>query len=472
MGLPFAEFLQTYCGSVKDIPIAKIAKVERNPDRSKHLETAKATVLGIELDFVNLRSEEYAEDSRIPTQIAFGTPLQDALRRDITINALFYNVHSRSVEDLTEKGLQDLKDGIIRTPLSPKETFMDDPLRIVRCIRFSSRFGFTMVPELQAAAKDGEIQHALRTKISRERIGEELDKMMKGRDPLLAIKLISELGLYSSIFYIPPAVAKSFSAPVGPASSALAAACVLHTLTHRDVSRRPTLPPLHPVLSAAAFHEPSTLPRLYLACALTPYRSITYEDAKQKPRSGVEGAIREGTKLGVQNHYLDGVTALFEAADILKNPTTGGDNERARMGKINPLKSVHASNKGAFWATSMLFSLVQELVPFWHVDREDIDVEEATKRIEAYNAFITRAEALDLLATAHAKALLDGNDIVRVLETSQRGPWTGEVLERVVEWQLANPERTKEQCEQWLREERTAGRIVIAQPTQAKKSRN
>lgn len=69
MGLPFAEQLQTYLQSVKGISLAKIAKVERNPDRSKHLETAKATVLDIELDFVNLRSEEYAEDSRIPTQV-------------------------------------------------------------------------------------------------------------------------------------------------------------------------------------------------------------------------------------------------------------------------------------------------------------------------------------------------------------------------------------------------------------------
>ena len=69
MGLTFAEKLQTYCKSVKDIPIAKIAKVERNPDRSKHLETAKATVLDVEIDFVNLRSEEYAGDSRIPTQV-------------------------------------------------------------------------------------------------------------------------------------------------------------------------------------------------------------------------------------------------------------------------------------------------------------------------------------------------------------------------------------------------------------------
>jgi tRNA nucleotidyltransferase (CCA-adding enzyme) len=120
MGVTFAEQFQQYCRSVKGVPVDKISKVERNPDRSKHLETAKATVLDIELDFVNLRSEEYAADSRIPTQIvstllnqshlfvltchqAFGTPLEDALRRDITINALFYNVHSRAVEDHTEK---------------------------------------------------------------------------------------------------------------------------------------------------------------------------------------------------------------------------------------------------------------------------------------------------------------------------------------------------------------------------------
>lgn len=69
MGVTFAEQFQEYCRSVKGVPVDKISKVERNPDRSKHLETAKATVLDIELDFVNLRSEEYAEDSRIPTQI-------------------------------------------------------------------------------------------------------------------------------------------------------------------------------------------------------------------------------------------------------------------------------------------------------------------------------------------------------------------------------------------------------------------
>lgn len=106
---------------------------------------------------------------------SFGTPLQDALRRDLTINALFYNVHSREVEDFTGQvsfradveiyiaqrgfqGLEDIRNGIIRTPLPPRETFLDDPLRVLRCIRFASRLGFDIVPEIEKAAKDAAIQ--------------------------------------------------------------------------------------------------------------------------------------------------------------------------------------------------------------------------------------------------------------------------------------------------------------------------
>lgn len=122
MGLPFAEHLVDFVGNEKKLPVKSVSKVESNPDQSKHLETAKTKVLDTELDFVNLRSEEYAEGSRIPTEVVtlslmyviegnndiifretFGTPLQDALRRDTTINALFYNVHTRSVEDHTGK---------------------------------------------------------------------------------------------------------------------------------------------------------------------------------------------------------------------------------------------------------------------------------------------------------------------------------------------------------------------------------
>lgn len=81
-------------------------------------------IRGLWVDLVNLRSEEYAHNSRIPT-MTFGTPEQDALRRDFTINSLFYNINEGLVEDLTGRGIADMKQGIIRTPLPPRETFLD-----------------------------------------------------------------------------------------------------------------------------------------------------------------------------------------------------------------------------------------------------------------------------------------------------------------------------------------------------------
>ncbi|KAI0090034.1 hypothetical protein BDY19DRAFT_1003804 [Irpex rosettiformis] len=467
MGLAFAEKFRDYCNSLDGVLIEKIAKVEKNPDRSKHLETAKAKVLDIELDFVNLRSEEYSEDSRIPTQVAFGTPLQDALRRDITINALFYNVHSREVEDHTGKGLEDLKNGIVRTPLAPRETFMDDPLRVLRCVRFASRFGFSLVPELQAAAKDADIQFALRTKISRERVGEELDKMMKGkrRNPLLSIQIINDLSLSTSIFDIPTAITSKFSGLPGQPSLGLAAASILNILAESESS---FLVPLHPTLKASFRHELSTPPRLYLASILTPYRHITYEGIKGRMHSAPEAAIRDAVKLGVQNHYLDGIPALFMSADLLQNPQIGGEKERVRMGLLLRDKHVHNPYTGSYWASSLLFSLVQELVPLWDGNTKLFDEKAVSDRIEVYNTFVARAEELNLHEAVDANPLLNGKVVVELLEAGKPGPWLSKVLADVVEWQLEYPDGTKDDCEQWLKAAHSAGKISFAVgPTRA-----
>lgn len=130
--------------------------------------------------------------------------MEDALRRDTTINSLFYNVHTRQVEDWTElvrplvdlhhrrryisdsfssilQGLSDLEKGIIRTPLPPRSTFDDDPLRIIRCVRFASRYGFELHEDIVEALKDEEIKKALRERISRERVGIEVEKMFGGQ---------------------------------------------------------------------------------------------------------------------------------------------------------------------------------------------------------------------------------------------------------------------------------------------------
>mmetsp|Transcript_98066 Transcript_98066/g.134868 ORF Transcript_98066/g.134868 Transcript_98066/m.134868 type:complete len:159 (+) Transcript_98066:183-659(+) len=123
----------------------KFGVIKSNSDKSKHLETATIKVEGVFIDLVNLRSECYSEDSRVPT-IDIGTPEQDAYRRDLTINSLFYNINESQVEDFTKMGVQDLHNKFIRTPLEPLQTFLDDPLRLLRTIRFANRFEFEIDP--------------------------------------------------------------------------------------------------------------------------------------------------------------------------------------------------------------------------------------------------------------------------------------------------------------------------------------
>lgn len=159
--------------------IGSLHKIEKNPEKSKNLETATVKIFGLDVDFVNLRTETYVEDSRNP-QMEFGTAEEDALRRDATVNALFYNIHTEEVEDFVG-GLKDMDAGIIRTPLEPFQTFMDDPLRVLRLVRFASRLGFTIEPGVKESMGNESVLKALLLKISRERVGIELEKMLQGR---------------------------------------------------------------------------------------------------------------------------------------------------------------------------------------------------------------------------------------------------------------------------------------------------
>jgi len=179
-----------------------IGVIQCNPDQSKHLETARMLILDIWIDFVNLRSETYAENSRIPT-MEVGTAKADAYRRDLTINSLFFNINNNSVEDLTGRGIEDLKKGLIVTPLPAKATFLDDPLRVLRAIRFAARFNFTLAEDLKEAASDERVKSELGSKISRERIGHEIDLMMSDKHPVKAMYDIRDLGLFYVVFSFP-----------------------------------------------------------------------------------------------------------------------------------------------------------------------------------------------------------------------------------------------------------------------------
>eukprot|EP00892_Ulva_mutabilis_P012671 jgi/Ulvmu1/9777/UM056_0017.1 len=200
-GKEFAEKVQEY-QTAQGCEASGMGVIPANPDQSKHLETATLRLHGLSIDMVHLRSETYTEHSRIPT-IEVGTPIQDAERRDFTINTLFYNLNTGEVEDYTGRGLQDMKEGIIRTPLEPKVTFMDDPLRVLRAVRFASRYRFTMVDDLKAAAASEEVKVALDRKIARERIGVEMAGCFDGPRPLLSVEYLLELGIFSIVFEAP-----------------------------------------------------------------------------------------------------------------------------------------------------------------------------------------------------------------------------------------------------------------------------
>jgi len=164
---------------------------------------------------------------------------------------------------------------------------------------------------------------------------------MKGRDPLHAIQLIRELGLYASIFWTSPTVLESFSSlPTDPLQG-LIAATILQTL----VTTPSPLPAIHPLLAQHFTLHPSTRPRLFLASALTPFKGITYRDVKEKIHPAVEAVLRDGCKLGSQNNYLSGIPTLFSAAELLENPTLEGDKFKRRPERVaiggNPTQRIY-----------------------------------------------------------------------------------------------------------------------------------
>ncbi|QRW00710.1 tRNA nucleotidyltransferase [Ceratobasidium sp. AG-Ba] len=462
MGVPFAEKLQAYMISQNIIPkpdpkgnsrSGTVATIGKNPEQSKHLETARMTVLGHEVDFVNLRSETYAEDSRIPI-MKIGTPLEDALRRDITINALFYNIHTRSVEDLTEKGLDDLRNGIVRTPLAPLETFTDDPLRVLRCVRFSSRFGFTIVEEAQKAMKEKLIQDRLVTKISRERVGEELIKMLKGTSPLLSLSTIYDLGLYTPIFGIPPALKSKMFGVMGADAMALDTAIILCDFLAPGPS---LLPAPHPLLLEYAQGDLGARQRLILGAAVSHWSRAMYTERK-KVASLSEGIIREGLKIG--GHFLTAVPNLFDAHKLISKPSLEkfeGPSERSLIGVLLRDKKVHNPQHGTHWSTSLLFSLVLDLVPA--IQRGVLDADRAEETVRMYNLFVDRILELKLVESIEEPPRLNGKEICALLGVKP-GKEIGVYMEQVVRWQLDHPAADLEACKSWLKEAHESGLLT------------
>ncbi len=184
------------------IELAKQVAKSLNPSPRvnvfKNFGTAMLKYKDLEVEFVGARKESYNRDSRKPI-VENGTLEDDQNRRDFTINAMALQLNKSDFGKLIDpfNGMDDLEDLIIRTPLDPDITFSDDPLRMMRAIRFSTQLGFDIYDEtLMSIAKNKE-----RIKIiSEERIIDELNKIMMAPKPSIGFKLLEETGLLKIFF--------------------------------------------------------------------------------------------------------------------------------------------------------------------------------------------------------------------------------------------------------------------------------
>jgi len=412
------------------IPVG-IGLIRVNPDQSKHLETATVTLFNSTIDLVNLRVEEYAS-SRIPI-MKIGTPEQDARRRDFTLNSLFFNIDTDCVEDFTGLGVRDLEQRLLRTPLDPVETFHDDPLRVLRAIRFASKFGFKIEEQTLNACKAANVKGDLLQKVSRQRIGIEVRKMIENEHFLRAFNLISELQLQDVIFQLD----NTKWGDTWP--SAMSRLNMLHTIfptvALSCAEDSLSCPFSHdnsvPFILAAILSDfcPETLwtgPKRFLGQETVRYPLIEYfvKTALQFTNADSETCIR----LLHASHWVLQNFRSVHPKDIASTFEPRSDTETAKS-LCHFVKFGGQLCIQAVWLAALRLTREEQLAKEWA--QSIISVLRASPR------------------TVITQPKLSGKDVLA--NTDYRGKDVGDVLDNAIIWNVTHPQATKDDLLNWLR---------------------
>lgn len=425
--------------------------IRQNPDASKHIETAKAYIplsngQTQEIDFAMARQEIYDNNSRIP-EIKPATPQEDALRRDLTINSLFYNINQRKIEDFTGDGIKDLITNTIRTPLDPYKTFSDDPLRMFRTIRFAAKYEGQIDPETYAALQDPTLREKIAQKISKERIGTEFKKMLKNPNPDYAIELLKNSGLWQDII-----------------DQALKGTKYEGEMDKLDMEQNN---PWHKLsLWEHTFQTVKNLLNntpdmadeqriIMIMAALTHdlgklYKSVQAESATHPGRTSYHGHEKESEEITTHilkylrlEPLIDQVAGLARY-HIRPHRMSEGDASSKTLRKFIRQMGELSLN----WVDVLNLSIADALSKDVEIDSQVIqqyqDLE--SKLVSALQTMKPIEENKGIVP------ILNGNEIMQILEIKP-GPWMKDIIEFVKEIMDENPEISKEDAAQKVRAE-------------------
>jgi len=504
LGREFADHLNEYLQN-RGKDTLSVGVVLKNPEKSKHLETATMQVGPFWVDFVNLRAEEYAEDSRIPDLMRIGTASEDAFRRDLTINSLFYNINTGQVEDWTGRGFADLRRGVVATPLTPLTTLLDDPLRVLRGIRFAARLRFTMDDELVASAMDDRVRLALAQKVSRERVGGEVDLMLRSPDPVGAMRLLVNLNLFSTVFPVsscfPPAAQMNeeqvkklfdrchtllstthdhlFDCKVTPpvwcqAKQMLTTNSLEETTLNKDEEARRLLwyasflKPIHDYAERSKQDSAVTgkkanrsiMSRLLVDELKRPGRDAEAVEKIMKAASEMTKLIQSGCDLSATLILLSDVRVVEKHGSLhcsmrgrSIDSATEEDPVWEHAMEFRLLCSNVLQRVGPLWRAAMMLSLSEELASLnvgeleYAIEGDVIDESMEERRlgiIEQYDTFAAALQQIGLIGIWKSKPLIDGQEIKEILPFIPRGPAFRAVMDEQNEWMTTHPGADKD----------------------------
>lgn len=368
--------------------------------------TAKLSVGDYEIEFVAARTETYRANDRKPN-VESGTLKADAFRRDFTVNSLFKDLFTGQILDLTGKGLEDMKNKVLRTTSEPNYILAEDPLRIMRAVRFAFKYEFSLEYDLYAALEENSDKL---NNISKERVQDELNKILVLDNPSRAFRLMQELGMLAVVL-------PELEALVG----------LTQNQYHKDDAFNHTLA----VLDAAPPELTRRLGALFHDCG------------KALTRTENNGKVQ------FLNHALVGADLTRKALQRLKYPND-------RTAKVETVVKYHMDLKFAgpdgtaakdkslrkFVYRVGDLEVLDVLLDVMHAD--NLSHSEAHSMPNQMPELRLRFSNMDLQKVLDTKSPLDGNQLMAL---GANGKVVGELKKRLVEKVLEQPEFSGKQAE-------------------------